>query len=200
MPNFKLCIWMGKFYYLWLYMDYNKLWKILRDGNTRPPYLSPENTVCRYFYTPIWIGIDRCTSLQIRCSNVISASAPGVVLLAGPWQDFPVFLSWKELFLLFSCSVVSESLWPHGLQHARLPRPSLSPGACSNSCPLSWRCHPTTWSSVSPFCPRFSLSQHQDLPPLSQSPVLQGMTPTLGAAWVFFPPLCPMISRGTTVV
>ena len=34
--------------------------------------------------------------------------------------------------LLFSCSVVSDSLWPHGLQHARLPCPSPSPGACSH--------------------------------------------------------------------
>ena len=49
--------------------------------------------------------------------------------------------------LLFSCSVVSDSLWPHGLQHARLPCPSAS-GACSNSCPLSQWCHPTISSSV----------------------------------------------------
>ena len=46
-------------------------------------------------------------------------------------------------WLLFSCSVLSDYLRPHGLQHSRLPCPSLSPGACSNSCPLSWWCHPT---------------------------------------------------------
>ena len=40
----------------------------------------------------------------------------------------------------------------HGPQHARLPCPSPSPRACSNSCPLSWRCHPTISSSVIPFC------------------------------------------------
>ena len=51
----------------------------------------------------------------------------------------------------FSCSVVSDSLWPHGLQHARLPCPSPTPGACSNSCPSSWWCHPTILSSVDPF-------------------------------------------------
>ena len=50
--------------------------------------------------------------------------------------------------LLFSYSVVSESLWPHGLRHARLPCPSPSHGACSNSCPLSWWCHPTISSSI----------------------------------------------------
>ena len=38
---------------------------------------------------------------------------------------------------------MSDSLWPHGLQHARLPYPSLSPRVCSNSCPLSWWHHPT---------------------------------------------------------
>ena len=53
--------------------------------------------------------------------------------------------------LLFSCSVMSDSLQTHGLQHARIPCPSLSPGACSNSCPLSWWCHPShPLSSPSP--------------------------------------------------
>ena len=55
--------------------------------------------------------------------------------------------------LLFNCSVMSDSSWPDGLQHARLPCPSASPGVCSNSCPLSWWCHPTTSSSVSS-CPQ----------------------------------------------
>ena len=44
-----------------------------------------------------------------------------------------------------------DSLWPHGLQHARLPCPSPNPRACSNSCPSSWWCHPTISSSVVPF-------------------------------------------------
>ena len=58
--------------------------------------------------------------------------------------------------LLFSRSVVSYSLSPHGLQHARLPCPSLSLGICSNSCPSSQWCHPTISSSVAPFssCPQ----------------------------------------------
>ena len=43
----------------------------------------------------------------------------------------------EMLLFLLSCSVVSDSLWPHRLQHARLPCPSLFPRACSNSCPLS---------------------------------------------------------------
>ena len=51
----------------------------------------------------------------------------------------------------FSCSVVSDSLQPHGLQHARLPCPSPTPRTCSNSCPSSRCCHPTISSSVVPF-------------------------------------------------
>ena len=58
--------------------------------------------------------------------------------------------------LLFSHSVMSDSLPPHELQHARLPCPSPSPGACSNSCSLSQWCHPTISSSEIPFsfCPQ----------------------------------------------
>ena len=51
----------------------------------------------------------------------------------------------------FSCSVMSDSLWPHGLQHTRPPCPSPTPGAYSNSCPSSLWCHPTISSSVIPF-------------------------------------------------
>ena len=51
---------------------------------------------------------------------------------------------------------MSDSLWPHEQQHARLPCPSLSPGVCSNSCPLSRWCHLTILSSVFSFssCPQ----------------------------------------------
>ena len=51
----------------------------------------------------------------------------------------------------FSRSVVSNSLWPHGLQHSRLPCLSPTPGAYSYSCPSSLWCHPTISSSVVPF-------------------------------------------------
>ena len=67
------------------------------------------------------------------------------------------YLSTKQF--QFSHSVVSDSLQPHGLQHTRPPCPSPTPGACSNSCPSSWWCHPNISSSVIPF----NLSQHQGL-------------------------------------
>ena len=54
-------------------------------------------------------------------------------------------------FSQFNCSVVSDSLRPHGLQHARLPCPSPIPGVYSNSRPSSQWCHPTISSSVIPF-------------------------------------------------
>ena len=68
----------------------------------------------------------------------------------------------------FSCSVVSGSLQPHGLQHIRLPCPSPTTRACSNSCPSSRWCHPTISSSVIPFsaCP-------QSFPAPGSSPMSQ---------------------------
>ena len=87
------------------------------------------------------------------------------------WSLFPscaisLLLQWPAqarvlLLLLFSCSVVSDSLRPHGLQHARLPCPSPTPRVCSNSCPLSQWCHPTISSSPAPSPPVPILSQHQ---------------------------------------
>ena len=79
---------------------------------------------------------------------------------------FPFYLSLIFIFLKFffnyfssaqfSGSVVSDSLWPHGLQHARPSCPSPIPGVHSNSRPSSWWCHPAISSSVVPFssCPQ----------------------------------------------
>ena len=65
--------------------------------------------------------------------------------------------------LLFNCSVVSNSLWPHGLKHTRLPCPSPSPGPCSNSCPLSCNAIQLSYLLSYPSPPAFSLAQHQGL-------------------------------------
>ena len=58
---------------------------------------------------------------------------------------------------------VSDSLWPHGLQHTRLPCLSPTSRAYSNSCPSSWWCHPTTHPLSLPSPPTFSLSHRQGL-------------------------------------
>ena len=61
--------------------------------------------------------------------------------------------SWlkKNFSVHFSRSIVSNSLWPHGLQHARLSSPSPTPGTYLNSCPLSRWWHPTISFSIIPF-------------------------------------------------
>ena len=78
-----------------------------------------------------------------------------IAKLASTWWSHSICHSLWETFLTtsvqFSCSVMSDSLRPHGLQHARLPWPSPTPGAYSNSRPSSRWCHPTISSSVVPF-------------------------------------------------
>ena len=66
-----------------------------------------------------------------------------------PFRSSLVFSHLVVLFLFFH-SVVSDSLQPHGLQHTKLPCPSLSPEVCTDSCPLSQWCHPTISPSVAP--------------------------------------------------
>ena len=66
-------------------------------------------------------------------------------------QNCKMFFCLLELSVQFSCSVISYSLWPHRLQHTRLPYPSPTPGVCSNSCPLSQWYHLTISSSIVPF-------------------------------------------------
>ena len=71
---------------------------------------------------------------------------------------YPLWLTpmWSVIIIQISCFVMFDTLQPLGLQHARLPCPSPTPGACSNSCPSSQWCHPTISSSVIPFssCPQ----------------------------------------------
>ena len=93
--------------------------------------------------------------LFLHLSNwLLSLCFHTVLLSASPFQASSV---------QFSGSVVSNSLWPHGLQHTRPPCPSPTPGVYSNSCPFSQCCHPTISSSVIPFSSAHNLSQHQSL-------------------------------------
>ena len=89
----------------------------------------------------IWFFEDNSQYMPMKCPLIA-----GSFFTIWATREAPV----KGL-LLFSCSVLGPTLPPHELQHARLPCPSLSPGVCSNSCPLSQWCHPTISSSVAPF-------------------------------------------------
>ena len=69
----------------------------------------------------------------------------------------------QAMLFLFSCSVISDFLWPHELQHTRLLCPLLSPRVCLNLRPLNQWCHPTASSSVVPFSFCLQSFQHQGL-------------------------------------
>ena len=136
-------------------------------------------------------------SLRVRHNWVTSLSLFTFMHWRRKWQPTPVFLpgesqgrgawwaaiygiaqSWTRLKRLssssssiasvqFSCSVVSDSLWPHESQHTWPPCPSPTPGVHSNSSPSSRWCHPAITSSVVPFsCP-------QSLPASESFPVSQ---------------------------
>ena len=83
-----------------------------------------------------------------RC--LLALDGTGVCVCVCVYKHFKITLA-QNYLLLFSHSVVSDSLQSHGVQHARLLCPSPSPIVCSNSCPLSQWCHPTISSSLVPF-------------------------------------------------
>ena len=101
------------------------------------------------------------------------------------------------------CSVMSNSLQPHGLQHARLLCPPLSPGVCSNSCPLSQWCYP----NISPSAALFSFCLHSfpasESFPMSQLFISGGQSIEASASapvllkniqsWSFFPMNSPIL-------
>ena len=88
-------------------------------------------------------------SVTQSCSTLVT---PSTIAHQAPLS---MEFSRQEYWSGFSSSVMSNSLWPHGLEHARLPCPSPTPGAYSKSCPSSWWCHPTISPSVIPFsCPQ----------------------------------------------
>ena len=111
-------------------------------------------------------------SLRVRSPDVVqlkSLEEPG----AQPNRP------WAPQFSQFSRSVVSDSLQPHGLQYTRLPCPSPIPGVYSNSCPLSWWCHPTI-SSVIPFSSHLQSFRASGSFPMSQ--LFTSGTQSIGAS------------------
>ena len=108
----------------------------------------------------------------------LKSTFPGCCYRGSPTQISSVW---------FSCSILSDSLWPHGLQHARPPCPSPTLGVYPNSCPLSLWCHPPISSSVVPF-----FSRLQSFPALRSFPMSQlfasgGQTIGVSASTSFVP-------------
>ena len=97
-----------------------------------------------------------------------------LILLVYCWICFLILLKILASYIhqgytvQFSCTVMSNSLGPHGLQHTRLPCSSLTPRVWSNSYPSSWWCHPAISSSVVPFSSHF-----QSFPASGSFPVSQ---------------------------
>ena len=86
--------------------------------------------------------------------------------LLGVWdilinQLYSYISIWRKNSVQFSLSVMSNSLWPHGLHHARPPYPSSTPRIYPNSCPLSWYAIQPSHPLSSPSPPALNLSQHQ---------------------------------------
>ena len=126
------------------------------------PWCSVLKIPLAYLETQIWIlsWEDPLIRKWLPTPIFLPGKSQGQRSLVGydPWGPKKV----RHSFSQFSHSVVSDSLQPHGLQHARLSCPLPTPGACSNSCPLSRCCHPTI-SSLSPSPPSCNISQHQGL-------------------------------------
>ena len=93
---------------------------------------------CQRIWSPFWMSAGITSQIALKSLKMCNSCHPSA-------QQ-----SLLSTLLLFNGSVMSDSLRRHGLQHARLSCPSPSPGACSNSFPLSGWCHPTI-SSCQPF-------------------------------------------------
>ena len=107
----------------------------------------------------------------------------------GPCKPHPLRDGWLWAFnsVQSSRSVMSDSFWPHGLQHARLPCPSPTPGAYSNSCSSSRWCHPTISFSVIPFSSRLQSFPASGSFPMSQLFTSGGQSTGVSALASFLP-------------
>ena len=107
---------------------------------------------------PLSLSSEPAILMKLKCSlpngAIISSLYRWRNWDTGRWKKLPTvtpLVGCRTSSVQFSRSVLSDSLQPHGLQHARPPCPSPTPRVYSNSCPLSWWCHPTISSSVIPF-------------------------------------------------
>ena len=110
-------------------------------------------SILSFLVHPLW-GPNACGYIgnffhlvEVQClQNSSKGTAQDIIY--SPWRRIKV--PWCCLMAFCCCLAVSDSSWPSGLQHTRLPCPSPSPGVYSSSCPLSRWCHPALSSSVIP--------------------------------------------------
>ena len=100
-------------------------------------------------------------------SRSIHVAISGIISFFLWLSSIPLCI-WVYMLLFFSHQVVSNSSWPHRLQHTRPPCPSPSPRVCPNSCPLHQWCHPAISSSVIPFCSHLQYFPSSGSFPMSQ--------------------------------
>ena len=129
----------------------------------------PSGDPCDADLAPVWKGVGCITARDFGQANgvlpALLAPLTGSFMVWN-WISFYYAHQYIPLIIAYCCCSVTKScltLGPHGLQHARPPCPSPSPGICSNSCPLSRWCRPTSYPLSSPSPPALSLSQHQGL-------------------------------------
>ena len=122
---------------------------------------SLRNTACAGFSLRWWVGMfythsdkPRILAAPLNCLRDIHVWAASIRQWGSIAFNSKYIIIIHLSFIqqkLFTCSVMADFLWPHGLQHAKLPCPSPTSGAYSNSVPLSQWCHSTISSSVIPF-------------------------------------------------
>ena len=140
-------------------------WLVMNSGSPvhQPGKFAPRFTLWSYF-NPIYVPLPHIHSLHIKYKLIFKLLLFNHFLTLKYTLKYTKihFLIWLLLWILsglpqwfssvlFCRSVVSDSLLPHELQHARPPCPSPTPGVHPNPCPLSRWCHPTISSSVVPF-------------------------------------------------
>ena len=126
---------------MWYYTEYTYIWSISTTHILWVTLGALQKIILWHSASPLNTFSDKKPTTSWASSSYL-----GIVITFRK-----SFLKTSTNLLLFSRSVMSDSLQPHGLQHARLPCPSLSPRVYSNSCPLSRWCHPVILSSVVPF-------------------------------------------------
>ena len=125
------------------------------------PSLMRGRLLCGQFFLGLsFFLLPNCRWEKVQ--GTLLASVLGFSKETEPTGSISVYMIVLYL-LLFSLSIVPDSLRPHGLRHSRLPCPLPSPGACSNSCQLSWYTVQPPRPLLSPSPPAFNLSQHQGL-------------------------------------